>query len=45
MAAGLSGQLQQLVGLANSTDGSGNYLFSGFQANTPHSLPQTSATT
>lgn len=30
----LSGQLQDLVGLANSTDGAGNYLFSGFQSRT-----------
>lgn len=35
MAKALTGQLQQLVGLANSTDGSGNYLFSGFQSKTP----------
>lgn len=34
IATSLSGQLQQLLGLANSTDGTGNYLFSGFQANT-----------
>lgn len=30
----LSGQLQDLVGLANSTDGAGNYLYSGFQSRT-----------
>lgn len=35
MAKTLSGQLQQLIGLANSPDGSGNYLFSGFQSKTP----------
>jgi flagellar hook-associated protein 3 FlgL len=35
MADALSGQLQQLVGLANTTDGSGNYLFSGYQSTTP----------
>jgi flagellar hook-associated protein 3 FlgL len=35
MAQALSGQLQQLIGLANSTDGSGNYLFSGFQSKIP----------
>lgn len=34
MAATLSGQLQQLMGLANSTDSSGNYMFSGFQSQT-----------
>lgn len=31
IATQLSSQLQQLLGLANSTDGTGNYLFSGFQ--------------
>lgn len=35
LAKDLSGRLQELVGLANSTDGSGNYLFSGFQFKTP----------
>lgn len=35
LAKDLSGRLQELVGLANSTDGSGNYMFSGFQAKTP----------
>ena len=34
MAADLSGRLQELVGLANSTDGVGNYLFAGFQSKT-----------
>ncbi|MGA8864757.1 MAG: flagellar hook-associated protein FlgL [Gallionella sp.] len=34
MATQMSSQLQELVGLANSTDSSGNYLFSGFQTNT-----------
>ena len=34
IAAGLSGRLQELVGLANSTDGAGNYLFAGFQSKT-----------
>lgn len=34
MATTMSGQLQQLIGLANSTDGSGNYLFAGFQSST-----------
>jgi flagellar hook-associated protein 3 FlgL len=34
IAKQLSGQLQDLVGLANSTDGAGNYLFSGFQSRT-----------
>ncbi len=34
IATQLSSQLQQLVGLANSTDSSGNYLFSGFQTST-----------
>jgi flagellar hook-associated protein 3 FlgL len=35
MAATMSGQLQQLIGLANSSDGSGNYLFAGFQSKSP----------
>ncbi len=35
MAKTLSGRLQELVGLANSTDGSGNYLFAGYQSKTP----------
>lgn len=34
IATELSGRLQELVGLANSTDGAGNYLFSGFQSKT-----------
>ncbi|MGB8516718.1 MAG: flagellar hook-associated protein FlgL [Gallionella sp.] len=34
IATNLNAQLQQLVSLANSTDGSGNYLFSGFQSKT-----------
>ncbi len=34
IATNMSGQLQQLVSLANSTDGQGNYLFSGFQSRT-----------
>ncbi len=33
-ATELAGRLQELVGLANSTDGLGNYLFSGFQSKT-----------
>ncbi len=34
VATNLSGRLEELIGLANSTDGSGNYLFSGFQSKT-----------
>lgn len=34
-ATELSGRLQELLGLANTRDESGNYLFSGFQTNTP----------
>lgn len=34
IAADFSGRLQELVGLANSTDGAGNYLFAGFQTKT-----------
>ncbi|WP_246487478.1 flagellar hook-associated protein FlgL [Ferrigenium kumadai] len=33
-ATELAGRLQELVGLANSTDGAGNYLFAGFQSKT-----------
>ncbi len=33
-ATQLQGQLQQLLGLANTKNGEGQYLFSGFQANT-----------
>jgi flagellar hook-associated protein 3 FlgL len=32
IASDFSGRLQELVGLANSTDGAGNYLFAGFQS-------------
>jgi flagellar hook-associated protein 3 FlgL len=34
-ASELNGRLEQLLGLANSRDATGNYLFSGFQSNTP----------
>jgi flagellar hook-associated protein 3 FlgL len=34
LATSLQGQLQELMGLANSTDGTGNYLFSGSKGNT-----------
>lgn len=34
LAEDLSGRLEELVGLANSTDGIGNYLFSGYQGRT-----------
>ncbi len=34
IATELSGRLQELIGLANSTDGVGNYLFAGFQSRT-----------
>lgn len=34
IAGELQGRLEQLVALANSTDGTGNYLFSGFQGKT-----------
>ena len=34
IATDLSGRLKELIGLANSTDGIGNYLFSGFQSRT-----------
>lgn len=34
LAEDLRGRLEELVGLANSTDGVGNYLFSGFQGRT-----------
>jgi flagellar hook-associated protein 3 FlgL len=34
LATDLSGRLEELLALANSTDGIGNYLFSGFQGKT-----------
>ncbi len=34
IAAELRGRYQELIGIANSTDGNGLYLFSGYQANT-----------
>ncbi|MBI5438565.1 MAG: flagellar hook-associated protein FlgL [Nitrosomonadales bacterium] len=34
IATELGGKLQELIGFANSTDGVGNYLFSGFQSGT-----------
>jgi flagellar hook-associated protein 3 FlgL len=34
LATQLQGQFNQLLGLANSVDGTGNYLFSGYQTNT-----------
>lgn len=34
-ATALRGRLEQLVGLANSRDGTGNYMFSGFKTDTP----------
>jgi len=44
MAAELRGRLDQLTGLANSTDGAGQYMFSGYQGNTkPFALTATSA--
>jgi flagellar hook-associated protein 3 FlgL len=42
IATELKGQLQQLLGLANSKDGAGNYLFAGTQSTTlPFSLSGT----
>lgn len=35
MATELSGRLEELLGLANTRDAVGNYLFSGFQTTTP----------
>ena len=35
MATELRGRFEQLLGLANSRDGMGNYMFSGFQTATP----------
>lgn len=35
IATGLQSSLNQLMGLANTRDGQGNYLFSGFQTTTP----------
>jgi flagellar hook-associated protein 3 FlgL len=39
IATELKGQLQQLIGLANSRDGAGNYLFAGHQSSTLPFLP------
>jgi flagellar hook-associated protein 3 FlgL len=35
MATELRGRYEQLLGLANTTDGTGNYIFSGYQTSTP----------
>jgi flagellar hook-associated protein 3 FlgL len=35
MASALSGRLDELTGLANSRDGGGNYIFSGYQVTNP----------
>ena len=35
LAAQLKGDYQQLLGMANSTDGNGQYLFSGYRSNIP----------
>ena len=35
MATSLQANLDQMVGLANTTDAQGNYVFSGYQSNTP----------
>ena len=35
MATELSGRLEDLIGLANSNDGNGGYLFAGFKSSTP----------
>jgi flagellar hook-associated protein 3 FlgL len=35
IATGLQGSYNQLLALANSKDGNGNYLFSGYQSGTP----------
>lgn len=44
IAAELRGRLDQLTGLANSTDGAGQYLFSGYQGNVkPFALTATGA--
>src|SRR5579864_1014618 len=44
IATQLQGLRKQLMGLANSTDGSGNYLFAGFQsANAPFSVGSSGA--
>lgn len=41
MATTLNGQLQQMMGLANSTDATGNYMFAGFQTQTAPFVPTT----
>lgn len=42
IATELRGQLDDLISLANSKDGAGNYLFSGFQSNVQPFSPSTS---
>lgn len=44
LATDLRGRLEELLGLANSTDGIGNYLFSGFQGKTQPFANSTSGT-
>ncbi|GHU32868.1 flagellar hook-associated protein 3 [Betaproteobacteria bacterium] len=46
IAQGIQGQLEFLVGMANSTDANGYYLFSGFQGNTKpfQAIPQAGGT-
>ena len=44
LAVELDGRLQDLLGLANTADGSGGYIFSGFKDSVPFTLNGTGAT-
>lgn len=44
LAVELEGRLQDLLGIANTADGSGGYIFSGFKDSIPFSLNATGAT-
>src|SRR5207253_3276978 len=43
LATDVAGQLEQLIGLANTRDGNGNYLFSGYQIDTQPFVTTSSA--
>ncbi len=45
LATELDGQIDQLLGLVNSKDGAGNYMFSGFQVDKPAYLKTTTGAT
>ena len=45
LAAELRGRFEELLGLSNSRDATGNYVFSGFQTNTPAFVESTTGAT